>query len=551
MLYADRLVQIGDDRATALLHRAYALAISGQHAAGLVDLEQARAELSELPEWADIIEPYCRYQIDALTRVGKQHPSLEPEGEWLAFHLAEGTLDGQKMNAVINEMVAKQRMPVQLFADLTGGDLQIRRWAATNGPRVLQASVEAHLPEIIDLPEPVLKDFDWEAYSTPLQLVAELARRLRAVDRVESTEEPSWGMLGSLLQDEVFVMTVSWLHAATSGVQVSLTETIDELLPGVADHPFAAYIESFEVDRKRDFGRYVQILDKLEIVDPPIHMTRFIHNMKGVSTPRYGSLGDYVVQHGGMEYTFQSMRQRINYGFPTVEAQRGFADALAQVSPDAPLLARVQLAFANAPAADDMAELEKKNWDDAALMEQLGGKYETAKRFDDAKRAYGRALELAPTTERCLLLGLLYWREDDLKSWQETLEAFLDTPDTGLGHARVHSELAKGLMLMQRWKEAEPHAVAAAESMSAWGLQTASECYEGLKQWDKSEDYIRLAAENYGGASWAEWYFWCRRTGHGHLDDARQAAEEYFQDGGNPRRPSPDRTSGHVLPDGG
>jgi hypothetical protein len=49
-----------------------------------------------------------------------------------------------------------------------------------------------------------------------------------------------------------------------------------------------------------------------------------------------------------------------------------------------------------------------------------------------------------------------------------------------------------------------------------------------LGHWDDSEKWIREASTNYPTSSGDEWYFWCRRTGRGNLDDARKVAQSLF-----------------------
>ena len=51
---------------------------------------------------------------------------------------------------------------------------------------------------------------------------------------------------------------------------------------------------------------------------------------------------------------------------------------------------------------------------------------------------------------------------------------------------------------------------------------------EGLAEWEESERQIRAMSESYPSSSGHEWYFWCRRTGRGNVDDALEAAENYF-----------------------
>ena len=50
---------------------------------------------------------------------------------------------------------------------------------------------------------------------------------------------------------------------------------------------------------------------------------------------------------------------------------------------------------------------------------------------------------------------------------------------------------------------------------------------EGLEEWDLAERYIRACSERYEG-SCASWYFWCYRTGHGDIDQAKAFAQQHW-----------------------
>jgi tetratricopeptide (TPR) repeat protein len=76
-------------------------------------------------------------------------------------------------------------------------------------------------------------------------------------------------------------------------------------------------------------------------------------------------------------------------------------------------------------------------------------------------------------------------------------------------------------MGQKEWKKAQPYADAAAGTYAGWALLCASECYEGMEEWDRSEELVRAAAERYDDGR-IRWYYWCRRTGKGDV----QAAEK-------------------------
>ena len=116
------------------------------------------------------------------------------------------------------------------------------------------------------------------------------------------------------------MLSLSEIYNAKNATKSDLSPLIQILLPGVADHPYAAYLESLGVSRREEPEEYIRVLDKLKIIDPQPHMSRFVQEMQTVVTPRHGNLADYVKKHMSFEYTFPSMYLRWNTDFRTLKA---------------------------------------------------------------------------------------------------------------------------------------------------------------------------------------------------------------------------------------
>jgi hypothetical protein len=56
-------------------------------------------------------------------------------------------------------------------------------------------------------------------------------------------------------------------------------------------------------------------------------------------------------------------------------------------------------------------------------------------------------------------------------------------------------------------------------------MSCASECLEALHEWEASEQWVRNDALRYPGERLL-WYFWCRRTGRGELEEAQTLAQQ-------------------------
>ena len=60
-------------------------------------------------------------------------------------------------------------------------------------------------------------------------------------------------------------------------------------------------------------------------------------------------------------------------------------------------------------------------------------------------------------------------------------------------------------------------------------LITAGSCTEALGDWSTAEDYFRHNTKAYGNQS-IDWYCFCRRTGNGKTDEARQVVTKFIAD---------------------
>jgi hypothetical protein len=155
----------------------------------------------------------------------------------------------------------------------------------------------------------------------------------------------------------------------------------------------------------------------------------------------------------------------------------------------------------------------------------LALRYSDLKRWDEAERHLKRFIEWSPDYWAYELLAKNYLAQNKTEQWQQTLEESLTHEDFGLDHANAHVQLARHFMGQKQWAKARPHADAAAESGASWAMRCASECYEGLGQWDRAEHWMRQVSERYGTP---DWFYWCKLTGRGNVQAAQRFAVGYL-----------------------
>ena len=196
-------------------------------------------------------------------------------------------------------------------------------------------------------------------------------------------------------------------------------------------------------------------------------------------------------------------------------------------------------------AAWDQVKGEVPAWrekvgDAPALIAALGRKYAELKEYGEAEKYLRQYIEISPDPWAYRSLADATRPAARRDRWQATLDEFLaNTEPAGLEHAKLQVEIANDLMKRGRWADAKKYAEPAAETWAGWAMTCASECNEGLKDWERAELWIRRTAERYPQANGASWYRFCKRTGHGDIQAARAFSEAHVP--GAADRPDPAR----------
>ncbi len=177
-----------------------------------------------------------------------------------------------------------------------------------------------------------------------------------------------------------------------------------------------------------------------------------------------------------------------------------------------------------------------------AVLAALGLHYSNAKNYDEAQRVLSRYITLSPDAWAYQTLAGNFKAQGQLDRWQETLDEFLNkVEDLGLDHARVRVEIANHYMGLKQWDKARPYAEAAAQTWAEWAMDCAARCAESEEDWERAETWYSRITERYPDQCWAVWYFFCKRTGRGNLEAARDFVEQYVTArAGRPDRLNPE-----------
>jgi tetratricopeptide (TPR) repeat protein len=317
------------------------------------------------------------------------------------------------------------------------------------------------------------------------------------------------------------------LRVVQDGVAMPLGELVAQLMPLVETRRYKLFIAMHAPPEPIT----AEAIQKMRIVDPRGNMSPMFRKLWQVplldqktgahlawSTVfrRDGTLPSLLEAYGRSVRDFRSD--------PRLHSQ--FVMDFMGTSVGCPTAKFLQVSALEKPMPETLANYEKTVGEDPASWMALSQKYSELEDFASAERCMAKSAELSPSYDSVVLLADLYRRNGKPERYRPTLEAYLEVEDLGLDHARVHDRLAEEYVAVRDWQRAEPHALAAAQTWSNWGLIMGSRVYEGLRDYEKAEFFLAEAAGSYPrSSSGADWYFLCRRVGRGQVAQARELAE--------------------------
>jgi tetratricopeptide (TPR) repeat protein len=553
LLYAQRSVAAYPDDSLAHADRAYALAIVGLHSAALDELkliEELRGKHPDqraLPNWLELIAPYCSFEREAFIKIGDQRPSLRHVVQRLSFEQQRAYGDERWMFDAAKLTMSDCPEEYGVYAALTSGNasLGVGRTGAYYAPAALARFLPGRLAGLEVLPKAVRDvasgastkkeekenagdadpkekgDGEYAAATMPI------VDALRAVTRAgDDKGEPSWSALGEIIFEEQFVQAANFLNISMNATEYSKDDVVRSMRRAIQGHRYAEHIESYVTHQVGDMA----ILDARGNMRPMIEPIWRADSAKGVKRgpdASWFAIYDRGLTFNGMLEAYSTMGNSWWDHFEPEIRQR-WADEFRSISPHSPQTLRFAIAIVADPSYEQAIQWESEAGEDPTVYRTLGALFANQKHYDDAIRVYERSIKLSPHKAAYIGLANAHRSSGNDALWQPTLERFFEIESLGLEHAEVHALIANDLVDRGKLAEAEPHAAAAGETGSNWGLLLASHVSESLEHWDESEKAIRAAAEYYPSSSGPEWYFWCRRTGRGDLEGARKLALQYF-----------------------
>lgn len=583
-VYAQRLITASNESDRALWHRAYSWALCGVHHQALADMgtiedraassdrasnsgSQQESAPPQLPVWTELIDRFCHCDRLQVRQFGKQHPEWKAWSARLRFFLTSTYRYPSWMFEEFQEIREILPKAYGIYAALAcpRSDLGVKRTGAFSAPSVFAQGVTQSLAGVEGLPENVRQVVDESGAESAgdrfargsfgmedifSEVPSHAAQELRKASRQETAGNASWSILAYLLEEEVFLEAAQFLTTALDGTERSLSGVVDRVLPLLEDHRYAKFIESYRYFPGTQWSQFSGTLRDIEIIDPSRSMYALMDRSWNVKDASGESIGKSAYWSTNRDHTVQGMVEYCFYADPTgadwMTNVKNFAKVLAQeinaISPHLELATRVSIGIARDPDMDQLESWETQIRDDAESYRLLARRYREKDRKDDAIRCYLASLGTRRTFETTNELARFYYRLGKRDKLEETYLTFIErTESQGLKHARAHNRLANHMNHFGEWDRSKPHAYAAAQSYSAWGLLQACRVTEALAEWEDSERFARSASEGYTSTIGYRWYLWCCRTGRGDKQAALRVAERYFSED------RPQRTRNQVV----
>ena len=524
LLYAQRLVARDPKGAFALWHRAFAEALIGLHKDAEADIalarERAKAENKPNPAWAELLDAYASYDI---VRMTVEQGPLSPLAALLRLMAVEyPVMEDLTLLAARDVLALAPECYRAHDAMCRVGGVSNSHQATTAGPKILASTLRQKLLALETLPEAVKKRVEnAEGGETSISKLLSQAGEPGA-----DSGEPSWAVLGRLVRETQFVHVFRRLYFMHFAWCVPVDEFWASSVPSVADHPYRPYLETMVGDRQKAKQSLADLIDHLDVTNIELSAYTMLEAIFRSEHPNKLVSWTFAVRH--LDYNAHDLCAAVEHSDGL--ARSTHAETLLKFSPRCAYAKATLIENYWERAKPHIAEWEQDANKSPAILAALARRYTELGKYDDAHRALVRYIRFSPDFWAYDQLAKNYKERGDLEHWQSTLEEFLaKTEDHGLSHARVNVQLANHFIELKQWEHATRFAEAAATSGAAWAMMCAERCAEGREDWTAAESYAQQVAQRYPEEGWANWFFFCKRTGHGDLQSARVFAEQHLQ----------------------
>lgn len=530
LLYAQRMVNRDLGSAFALWHRAYARALVGLPHDALDDLTAAaKSGADQAPPWVVPLTDFCKYDLDGVSQLARRNQDATTW--YLAFLCAEPCeCQGAVMKTAQDAFKAMpdcQQILSTMCAWTGPGMLNSLSEVA---PQIFSQTLAARLPAMPGMPGPILDEMRGlqRPGGNPLGRETICNALIDESGSDRDRGEPSWAVLGRLIQETTFEMTCRRAELIAFQWGIDASDYVEETRPLIAEHPFRQVIEAYGLAHQLTAAPMMDTLLAQSTVDVPHAalplMTMLLRNAPRAKaeTPwnRYLNYSDDL-EPDITELAYLTGHLNSNH----YKFGRYWLHRLQRVSPDAPLLIAAAI-LGQYDVKETDAWLSQNSVYPLILNAQAQHLTSLGK-YTDAAGALEQYLAVSPDSGGYDALANLYRRLGRDDDWLEVKKASLGTPDYGLEHERTQVEIADFFMRKGQYSSALPYADAAAQTAAASGLLCDAAVHADMGDYKTAETLYIDEYQHYSTTPY-RWLAVCVHSGQGNKAGALKAEHDFL-----------------------
>lgn len=528
LVYAQTFVRTHPESAQALLLRAYALGMVGEHALALNDISAAQKLDADLqPEWLEPLMLMLNFKTDRLVELANAPTPFRSTCALMAMSTLEYNPFDSRIFGAYKKIILKDPYDLRTLAQLSdaggvGAMHQTTTDALDQMAQMIRDEIPKHslLPSDLSealppVPPQAPKSFleamfscrpmnDWTALSSLPNLYQALQDETASG---KETGEPSLAAFGNLLRENAFNAIVWRQHFMKDKWCVEIKDFTEEAAPYIDGHPLQKLLEAASAKNQGQTEKFTNLLKEVNLGDLPagahLFFTHYLMNGKQYGAQTGRQVKDRYLQT--LDDTHRDLQRQI--ALTTDEKTKAaIAARILEISPQSPYGLSELLAVA--PDWEERVErMEEEPCSEVA--QTIAYRYRDAKQYEKAIPYYKKALEEIEEIYVYQRLAKCYLETGDLDAWLGIMEYTLTLPDYGLRHARVCCDIAEELMMRGQVERARPYAERAAQSGAGWAIGTAAECAYVAGDQARCEELLRMNYERYYKSQAALWdYTW-------------------------------------------
>jgi tetratricopeptide (TPR) repeat protein len=525
LLYARRFLEANPDSPEALRASAYAEAMAGLQADALADLQRLPLDAPPGEAWANFILPFCQYDTSRLLRL----QARDAHNAGLAMFMAFLTMENCGSPACVIEMGRStlQANPLcervlDAVAD-NAGDSYLDALTQTGLSMPVDA-LRVGLQELTRLPNNVIDA--WNKAHDNADLMQDLSDLNQSLVDAPDVADPSWQVLGRLLQQADFVHAYRRIYFEAYDLDVDPSDTIQQLNPLVVGQPLALIVASIYTSSARQ--PLPDGMDKMYLGDFSFRMPDNMSVRKLLQWEGRDTSLIWQLQLSHIDPVAWDLESGLIAGSDSrveITSAPSRAALLRFVSPYSPVGVAGLIKYDwNHLTPDQIAQWQTQYGDDPAFDLAISKHYLDAGQRDRAVESLENLVQIAPDRTSFEDLANCYLADGDENRWLATMERALTQEDYAQDHAEEDDEIADHFMSQGKFDRALPYADDGVNSGEEWALDCAARCHTAMGQFDAAEMLMKQAADRRGRPFL--WYAWCRATDHGDIATARLAMQQ-------------------------